>query len=249
LGGVPFELIVCNNSARVNLKASRFGKVGSLLSQFPDLKVFNSSFNWRCRVRYGLATLASYDTVMFIDDDVTLIDRNFIRYMFDTFNTLRPIDIISCWNTLWVEWTEDYLREVSLSFQTPQIAEVTPTDTIGPGISMFSKRILLSPRVLEMSRDFPRADDMAFPLIAAMEWGSRSYFVPSYSMLKMHDQGVVDSLNTRASHYEELYSQYKNLLKQGYQPVLERNDDAGPEFGASARRAAGKLPIVTFSWK
>lgn len=248
-GGIAFELIVCNNSARVNLRASRFAKVGNLLSKFPDVKIFNSSFNWRCRVRYGLATLAAYDTVMFIDDDITLIDRNFIRYMFDTFITLRPVDIISCWNTLWVEWTDDYLRQVSLSLETPQIAEITPTDTIGPGISMFSKRILLSPRLMEMSRDFPRADDMAFPLIASMEWGSWSYFVPSYSMLKMHDQGVVDSLNTRESHYEELYSQYRRLLEQGYQPVLARNDYSSQDLSSAARRAVGKLPIATFSWK
>jgi hypothetical protein len=185
---------------------------------------------------------------MFIDDDIVLLDPNFIRYMYDAFRTLTPVDIISCWNSLWVEWTEDHFSSVALTFDIPDIAEITQTDTIGPGICMFNKGILANSRILNMSEGFSKADDMAFPLIAALEWGSRRYFLPSHNMLKMHDQGVINPLNKNHGHYDELYAQYRLLLDEGYQPVLAGIDPSS-EADSPERRAARSLPLLTLPWK
>jgi glycosyltransferase involved in cell wall biosynthesis len=248
LGSLPLELIVCNNSPRVRLKPSQFSTVGRLFSQFANLKIFNSSYNWRCQVRYAVATLAAHNTIMFIDDDITLLDRNFIIYMYENFRTLKPMDLLSCWNTIWVDWNEENFSCASLSFETPGITQLTQTDTIGPGICMFNKELLSNARILDLSRGFSKADDMAFPLVAAMEWGSRSYFLPSYKMLEMHYECHRNSLYTVSGHSAELYAQFKSLLKEGYQPVLSRNAAGLPERETPEQYAARVLPALTYSW-
>jgi glycosyltransferase involved in cell wall biosynthesis len=249
LGGLPLELIVCNNSPRMQLKQSRFSSLGRLFSQFANLKIFNSSYNWRCRVRYAIGTLATHDTIMFIDDDITLVDRNFISYMYENFHALRPMDLLSCWNSLWVEWTEDYFTCASLNFMTPEITALTQTDTIGPGICMFNKQILLNARIMDLSRGFPNADDMAFPLIAALEWGSKSYFLPSYNMLEIHYEYNRNSLYEVSGHTQALYAQYNSLLKEGYQPVLSRNLTNSSSGETPEQYAVRLLPAVKYCWR
>jgi hypothetical protein len=248
LGGLSLELMVCNNAPGVRLKPSRFSPLGRLFGQFPNLKIFNSSYNWRCRVRYAVATLATHDVIMFIDDDITLLNRNFISYMYENFRALGSKDLLSCWNTIWVDWNEENFSCASLSFETPGITQLTQTDTIGPGICMFNKELLLNARILELSRGFPKADDMAFPLVAAVEWGSRSYFLPSYKMLEMHYECNRNSLYTVSGHSAELYAQFKGLLKEGYQPVLSRNAAGLPERETPEQYAARILPAITYSW-
>jgi glycosyltransferase involved in cell wall biosynthesis len=248
LGGLPLELIVCNNSPRMQLKQSRFSSLGRLFSQFANLKIFNSSYNWRCRVRYAIGTLATHDTIMFIDDDITLVDRNFIRYMYENFHALRPMDLLSCWNSIWVEWTEDFFTCASLNFMTPEITALTQTDTIGPGICMFNKQILLNARIMDLSRGFPKADDMAFPLVAALEWGSRSYFLPSYNMLEFHYEYNRNSLYEVSGHTQALYDQYNSLLKEGYQPVLSRNPANSSSGETPEQYAVRLLPAVKYCW-
>lgn len=249
LGGRKLELLICNNSPRVRLKASPFSPVGRLLSQFADVKVFNSSYNWRCRVRYGVAALAAYDTIMFIDDDLTLARPDFLTYMWEHFRTLRPVDLLSCWNTLWVDWGEEELAWVSLTFLSPAVTALTQTDTIGPGICMFHKQLLATPGITTVSPDFPHADDMAFSLLAALQWGSRSYFLPAYRMLKLHREHALNPLYSVSGHYDDLCSQFKSLLKQGYQPVLSREPHRAPENGSPEQYAARTLPREKYPWK
>jgi glycosyltransferase involved in cell wall biosynthesis len=249
LGSLPLEVMVCNNAPGVRLKPSRFSALGRLCRRFADLKIFNSSYNWRCRVRYAVATLAAHDTIMFIDDDITLLDRNFIRYMYENFRTLGSKDLLSCWNTLWVDWNEDNFSCVSLTFETPGITRLTQTDTIGAGICMFNKELLVNARILDLSRGFPKADDMAFPLVAAVEWGSRSYFLPSYRMLEMHYEYNRNPLYTVSGHTTELYAQFKELLQEGYQPVLSRTGASALESETPERDAARRLPAMKYSWR
>ena len=249
LGSLPLELIVCNNSPWVRLKPSQFSTIGRLLSQFANLKIFNSNYNWRCQVRYAVATLAAHETIMFIDDDITILNRNFISYMYENFRALGSKDLLSCWNTIWVDWNEENFSCASLSFETPGITQLTQTDTIGPGICMFNKELLVNARILDLSHGFPKADDMAFPLVAAVEWGSRSYFLPSYKMLEMHYECNRNSLYEVSGHSAELYSQFKGLLKEGYQPVLSRNAAGLPERETPEQYAARILPAVRYSWK
>jgi hypothetical protein len=185
---------------------------------------------------------------LFIDDDLTLLDKNFIRYMYENFQTLGPKDILSCWNTLWVDWNEENFTCASLTFETPEITRLTQTDTIGPGICMFNKALLVNARILDLSRGYPRADDMAFPLVAAVEWGSRSYFLPSYNMLEMHYEYNRSPLYLVSGHSAELYAQFKGLLQEGYQPVLSRQAAGLPESETPEQYAARLLPAMTYSW-
>ena len=249
LNGLNIELILCNNSPRVRLTMSSLSRTGRLLRKFDDVKVFNSMYNWHDSIRYNLATAARYETILFIDDDITLVDSSFIRYMFDTFLTLGVADILSCWNTLWVEWQDDYFSTVSMSFEIPEITEVTECDTCGTGISMFRKPVLLNQRVLEVATrpKFPKAYDMGFSLIAAVEYGSRRYYLPSYGMLKIHKQYTQGALSARSGHYDDRYALYKSLFNSGYEPVLSRlsakSSRDTPEW-----RAAQLLPAVKHQW-
>jgi hypothetical protein len=219
------------------------------LAQFADVKIFNSSYKWRCRVRYGVAALAAYDTIMFIDDDLTLARPNFITYMWENFRTLKPVDLLSCWNTLWVDWGEDELAWVSLTFLTPEITALTQTDTIGPGICMFHKELLATPGIMSISPEFPKADDMAFSLLAALQWGSRSYYLPSYGMLKLHQDHSLQPLYSVSGHYDDLYSQFKSLLRKGYPPVLSREPHPPLKGEAPEQQATRVLPREKYHWK
>ena len=115
LDNVAMELIVCNNAEDVQLSLSQDTTTGRLM-RLPDVKIVNSSHNWLCRVRYPMATLARYDTIIFIDDDVVINDDQFVKYMYDAFATVRPIDILSCWTALWTEWNDDHLKKVRMNW-------------------------------------------------------------------------------------------------------------------------------------
>jgi glycosyltransferase involved in cell wall biosynthesis len=249
LEGMPIELIVCNNSPRVALSQSDSSKIGKLLNRFADVKLFNSSFNWKLKVRYPLATLAKYETILFIDDDFILLDPNFIRYMYETHKTLRPVDILSCHSRLWVEWNEKSCSAVLLNYEAPKIMELTETDVCGPGISMFNKKIAMNEAVLTMPPKFPKAVDMAFSIIAAIELGSRNYYLPSYGMLKTHEQKKQGAICANVGFYYELYALYKLLLEKGYEPVLKRLSSLGIVDDSPEWRAARTLSPQKYPWK
>jgi hypothetical protein len=170
--------------------------------------------------------------------------------MFENFQNVSDVDMISCWNSLWIECTEHYLSHVSLTFLKPEITELTECDTCGPGICMFSKQILMNPRVLDVinSPDYPRADDMGFSIIVAMEHGSRRYFLPSYGMLKFHEMSEKAPLYKHPNHYRELYALYKSLYKSGYTPVLGRLPSSATKSDSPEQRAAQLPPAVKHPW-
>ena len=250
LTGIDLELILWNNSQRQLLRRSVVTKTGRLLGRFDNIKIINSSDNWECRARYGMATVAANDVVMFLDDDILLLDRQFVQYMYRTFLGLRDVDILSCWNRLWVDWTDEHLDSVAVQFSQPTAAELTETDTVGSGISMFNKRILLSPRVMQ-EVTYPRvatAYDLAFPLIAALELGSRSYYLPSYGMLQFHRQWRKGAMMTRPGKNESRLRLHKLLLGDGYTPVLAREEDPEQPHRVYAKRLARTLPVLRQAW-
>ena len=250
LSGIDLELILWNNSSRHVLRRSVVTKTGRLLARFDNIKVINSSDNWESRARYGIATVAANDVVMFLDDDVLLLDRQFVQYMYRTFLGLRDVDILSCWNRLWVDWSDQHLDSVGVQFSEPTAAELTETDTVGSGISMFNKRILLSPRVMQ-EVTYPRvatAYDLALPLIAALELGSRSYYLPSYGMLQFHRQWKKGAMMTRPGRNESRLRLHKLLLADGYIPVLAREEYPKEPHRVYAKRLARTLPVVRQAW-
>lgn len=248
LGGTPTELIVCNNSTRVRLDAAADSEAGELLSRFPDVKVFNSSHNWLCRVRYVLATLARYDTIFFIDDDLAPADSLLVRDMYAALGELGPLDILSCWTALWTEWNDHSLTKVRMGFTRPEPLERTECDYVGPGISMFDKRILLHPAVLDQPPERHFSDSSWFPWVTAMELGSRKYYFPSYGRLRIHEQHRHAALGELPGFRARLYATYKEMWRRGYTPVLGRAVKPGLADDSPEARAARSLPRETDPW-
>ena len=249
LDGISIELIICNNSPRFHLSRSHFSNIGRILQKYPEARIINSSHNWRTHIRYSLATLATNNTVLFLDDDLILRDNKFIAYMFHAFRTLGPLDILSCWNTLWVEWTGDFFRAISLNFKSPQIIELTKSDVVGPGICMYNRQIL-TPNVLKWvmpTGEYSRADDMAFSLAAYLEHQSNSYYLPSYGMIEFNVQSKNNALYAQREHYSNLYALYKRMLNRGYKPVISRLSSLASE-STPEKKAVELLEQQTFSW-
>jgi glycosyltransferase involved in cell wall biosynthesis len=223
LVGIPIELIVCNNSFKVHLRQSCFSLIGRSLRKFSDIKIVNCSYSWGTSIRYALATLSKYDTILFVDDDMILRSHDFLAYMFREFKQLKHADLLSCWNRFWVEWNEDYYSSLSLTFKTPGIVDLTKCDVAGPGICMFNKAIL-TPRVLDVvtNPEFPGAFDMGFSLICALEHDSQCYYLPSYGMIETHEQNRKSALARYPEYRRDLHALFKSMWKQGYRPVLSR---------------------------
>jgi len=237
LDGIEIELIICNNSNQSQLGKSFFSRVGRYLTRFKDIKVFNSDYNWRDRIRYSLGTVAKYETLMFLDDDVVLLDPNFVRHMFHNFRKLRPEDILSCWADIWIEWETDNFRVVSLSFYEPEPKELTLVDTCGMGISMLNRQILFNPVIAGMNRIFERVGDYIFPLMSTMELGTKCYFLPCYKMIKFHRQASKHAICQGDGFYNSVLQIFGFLLENGYSPLLEREasrfqDPTSPEAKA-----------------
>jgi glycosyltransferase involved in cell wall biosynthesis len=237
LDGIETELIICNNSNRSQLGKSFFSSVGRHLTRFKDIKVFNSDYNWRDRIRYSLGTVAKYETLMFLDDDVVLLDPNFVRYMFNNFRKLRPEDILSCWADIWVDWQPENFRVVSLSFYEHDLEELTLVDSCGMGISMLNRRILFNPAIAGMDSIFEQIGDYVFSLMSNMELGTQCYFLPSYKMLKFHRQASKHAICRGDGFYKSVISIFQFLLENGYRPLLEREanrfqDPSSPEAKA-----------------
>ena len=248
LGGLRCELLLWNNSRSVHLAPSASSEVGRLLAEFPDLKVFNSSHNWLCRVRYALATLARYETIFFIDDDLAPTDPRLIHDLHDALGKLRPVDIVSCWTALWTEWNDRALTKVRMGFTRPEPAELTECDYIGPGICMFRKRILFHPAMLDQGPEGARSDSSWFPWIAAMELGSRKYYLPTHGRLRVHAEHRHAALGDIPGFRTELYAAYKRMWRRGYRPVLGRTGAERVPDGSPERRAARSLPSETDLW-
>ena len=225
LEGLRLELIICNNFGEVDIAEIIDKKIIESLNEIANLKIIQSSYNWRDKVRYGLATLAKYDTILFLDDDVVLVNNNFIHYMYENFQKLREIDILSCWNLLWTNCTDHYFDYVSLTFFSPEIIEITQSDVCGTGVCMFNRKIILNSGVFDIAtaRSFPDAYDMAFSIAASMEYGSNGYYLPSYGMLKFHDEYQKNALHNIPGIYKERYGLFKTLYRKGYMPVIQRS--------------------------
>lgn len=237
LGGLELEVLLCNNSRRVHLRRSPFSPIGRLLRRLPDVKVFNSSHNWLCRVRYTIATLARHDLILFLDDDLTLVHPDLIRRMVEVFRTLRPCDILSCWTALWTDWDDRQLTKVRMGFLYPETTELTECDYVGPGICMFAKQILFHPTLLNLPEEFHRSDSAWFPWLTAMELGSRKYYMPSHGMVRVHAESAKAALGSLPGFRAGQYAAYKRMWKRGYTPVLATDRHRGRTDSPEARAA------------
>ena len=248
LGGLAIEVLLWNNSPAVRLDRSDDTELGKLLRELPDVKVFNSSHNWLCRIRYTLATLARYDTIFFIDDDLSPADPFLVRHLYDALAKLGPLDIVSCWTALWTAWDEKTLTKVRMGFKYPAPAEVTECDYAGPGICMFDKRILLHPSILDLPPERQRSDSAWFPWVTAMELGTRKYYVPTHGRVVIHPESRHAALALVPGFRGEQYAAYKEMWKRGYEPVLSRIRRRPDAEETPEMRAARSLPAETDLW-
>ena len=246
------ELIIFNNSPAIQLNRSGPDSMSRLIQYFEDCKVIDSSYNWGTSARYAMAALANNETVLFLDDDLEIKDKFFVAEMFETFRKLGPSSILSCWNELWIEWDEKKLVTVSLDFQTPGVNDVIPTDTIGPGIVMFNRRIVQNPTVMNvaMQRNQKRSivSDMAFPLAASLVHGAKSYYFPAWKKIGFHDEAHKGAIYQIPRRRSELLSLYKELYVAGYQPVLARVPTLSQSEAESVKWAAQTLPLQETQW-
>jgi hypothetical protein len=67
-----------------------------------------------------------------------------------------------------------------------------------------------------------RQTDLGFPMAAFLEHGSESYFLPSYRMIRFHIQNRHKALNAYPGRADNLLALYKEMLANGYKPVLSR---------------------------
>jgi hypothetical protein len=248
MDGIPVELLVINNARQTRVALGGWSRTGRLLGRFADVKVLNSSHNWLCRVRYPATALARYDTVAFIDDDVELLDEGFLRSMHDTFATLRPVDILSCWTALWTDWNDQHLKKVRMNFRTPWPTRLTECDYAGPGLCIFDRRILTDSGLLRLAPELQRSDSAWFPWLTAMTVGSRKYYLPSHGRVEFHSQNQRHALMQVPGFRAQMYSAYKAMWMRGYVPVLQRKG-AEPDFADSPEaEAARRLPVETDAW-
>jgi glycosyltransferase involved in cell wall biosynthesis len=252
MAGQKYELILINNSPDSFFSQSANDKLGKLIAQFEDCKVVNNSHNWRTPIRYAMATLASSERVLFLDDDLRLLDEYFLSDMLSSFRELEPTDILSCWNELWLEWGEKHLRSVALDFLTPGIEEMILSDTIGPGIAMFKRSLLLEPTIMDMAmqknQEQPIVSDMGFPLTASMTSKSHKYYFPAYGRLAFHEEAHKGAIYQIPKRHSDLLNLYKGLKKSGYIPVMDQLDDLPENQAERVKWAAETLPSKEYPW-
>jgi len=223
LNDLKVEYILCNNFNKKIIGASLFTKIGRRIRKFSDIKIINSSYNYRCQIRYQLATMAKYKTVLFLDDDIVLLDKNFVFKMWKTFQTLPTKSILSCWCTLWAKYQENSFLKIDVNFRQQIINDLMICDTAGPGISMFSKSIVMHPRILDMTPEFKKSDDMGFSLVANLIHGTQVYYYPSFGQIKFHDQEKIKhAISQEKTYFGFVYTVWKSLWQEGYKPAMDR---------------------------
>lgn len=235
MGDIRVEIIVVNNSTNVTLRPTRWTKIGRLFRQNPQIKLINSRHNWRIYFRYGIAYFAEYDTLLFIDDDIYFRDDTMMRDMYTMLMGLGAYDIVSCWNMLWTKWTDSELHHVSASLLDPELKELTKTDTCGPGISMFNRRLVLDERARKylMTWDIPDAGDYALGLLSHLLWQGTTYAMPAYKRVGFSQEFQKNALHLNEPNFvTDRMRLFKEMLHNGYVPVIERSPlaDDSPEM-------------------
>ena len=240
---LPSEIIVVNNAHQIDLRPGLLTKLGRLFRQHPEIKLLNSRYNWRVYLRYGMAYVANYDTVFFLDDDIHCLDSDIVHDMYQTLMNLEPYDIVSCWNMLWSKWTDSEHHHVSATLFDPELTELTKTDTCGPGISMFNRRLILDARAQKhiIAWNLPDVTDMALGLLSNMLWGGTTYAMPMYQRVAFSPEHKKHALHETVPNFvTDRYRLYKEMFNQGYQPVITRGQLApdSPETKLIQRREA-----------
>lgn len=234
LGDIKLEIILINNSSQRSLRKSSLTRLGRVLNQFEDIKIINSSHNWMVSIRYAMGQLAKYETILYMDDDMYFLDADYLKDMYAAFKSVRPIDILGCWNTLWLAYDNVNLKIASVTLNDAKITQLTETDINGAGCCMFSRELLSNPAIMGITA---RQDDMAFSLQAALEYGSRNYYFPSHQRVAFHHERQLHAIHDLPDKTIEKLNLYRQLWLAGYQPVIERLAEEGKPLPAEIQHA------------
>jgi len=234
LRGIPIELIVVNNDAEAQLRPSRWTKLGRLIRANPQIKLVNTRNDWMSVIRYGMVYMAGFDTVLTLDDDVIFLDQDIVGDMYQTLMGLEKYDIVSSWNTLWTKWTASELHYASATFWKTELTQLTKTDTCGSGISMFNRELICGGdgwRYL-LPRDNLATSDMALGLLSNLLWNGITYAMPMYGRVDFHRDFQKNALHHKPNFYASRLAMYKQMLNDGYKPVITREPlaDDSPEM-------------------
>jgi hypothetical protein len=234
LGDIASEIIVINNDAEIVLRPSRWSKLGRLFRANPRIKLVNARNDWMSLIRWGMVYMARYETVLTLDDDIVFQDNDIVKDMYETLMGLGKYDIVSCWNSIWTQWTESELQYARATFWLPELTELTKTDTCGSGIGMFNKELILDARAQRYLsfREKTPAGDMALGLLSNMLWKGDTYAMPMYGRVAFHDEYTKNALHIRPSAYSTRGKLYKSMLQDGYKPLITREAlaDDSPEM-------------------
>lgn len=224
LRDLAIEIIVINNAKEVQLAPSRFSRLGRLFRAHPEIKLVNSRHNWMIFMRYGLAYVAFYDTLLFLDDDIYFLDNDVVYDMYQTLAGLASYDIVSSWNTLWTAWSETELQYVNVTLWNAEVTQLTMTDTCGPGISMFNRALIMDERAQRylISWSLPDAGDIALGLLANMLRGGTTYAMPMHGRADFGRQHKLRALHERPEFMSNRFRLFKDMLHNGYEPVIAR---------------------------
>lgn len=234
LGDIPSEIIVINNDPETVFRPSRWSKLGRLFRANPQIKLVNARNDWMSIIRWGMAFMARYDTVLTLDDDIVFQDDSIVKDMYETLMGLEMYDIVSCWNWIWTQWTETEYQHAQVTFWLPELTELTKTDTCGSGISMFNKELILDARAQRYLtfREMIPAGDMALGLLSNMLWHGTTYAMPMHGRVEFHPEFQKNALHVRPNFYPEITRLYKLMLRNGYKPLITRESlaDDSPEM-------------------
>ncbi len=233
LGKLPTEIIIVNNDPQTVLRPSRWNKLGRLFRDNPDIKLVHTRNEWMHIIRWGMVYMASYDTVLTLDDDIVFQDNAIVNDMYETLMGLGKYDLVSSWNTIWTNWTATELRYASASFWKPELTQLMQTDTCGPGISMFNKELICGgAEYLINAKGGLEADDMTLGLLPNLLWNGATYAMPMYGRADFHPDFQKNALHHKPNFYPNRLAMYKQMLHDGYKPVITREPlaDDSPEM-------------------
>lgn len=234
LDGIAHEIVVINNDPEAQYRPGRWSKLGRLFRDNPQIKLVNTRNDWMSIVRYAMVYMAHFDTVLSLDDDVVFLDKRIAADMYQTLMGLERYDIVSGWNTLWTKWTETECHYVSASLWRPELTQLTKTDTCGPGLSIFNKDLVLDARAQKylIVNETPAAADMVLGLLPNMLWNGTTYAMPIYGRADFHPDYKKNALHELPDFYPQRLKRYKEMLQNGYQPVITREPlaDDSPEM-------------------
>lgn len=207
----PLEIIIVNNNKKdIKIKSNL------------KIKIINNKNKNGCSQRYKLAeSLAKYKTIIFLDDDVHIIDRRFVSEFKNFHHKKSRVDIASSWCSSFDSNNLDYFSAKPINFNN--FDSEKEVDLIGPGISIFNKNILTE-KVTNIPKKFRLADNVWFSLQTSIIHKTKKYYFPSKNKIEFRRSYLSVFAMYRSKKVKEQKEKSINyFLQNKYVPIFLRN--------------------------